>query len=483
MNTPAGLACAAYAFALALTLCFGGVPVRARAADSAPVVITAQQVALYADRGILLAQGGVSVHGAGLQLTATRVAYDLRANRLTAAGDVTVRSGAAPGNVAGYVYDFAAKNGRVDPNAAVPQLSTADASAVGQQVELRPGGSIVFTNAQVLTGSTLIPVASYAYTIPPPSAKDFGYSPVPSAALEWAVPVGVSRNDYTFARARFDRYNGGLGTGLEEHYARTGRGYVALGATLDMNGARFDMAAYERINDSLSQSLTSTYLFGTHTWRYALSSTGKYGFASLSSTQYNASRSDDFFLAGNQHPIGKVASFHLQADLGHDVHPSDRDVADDLRLTPGVHIDTAAVHIRNASITASGDVGESIYSYGRGTLSSGASLWATLPQSSRLLWTAGASFSHNAPPFPSSTRTYTLGATWRAGDRFNLVSSIAYNHDYGQSPGNGRPEFVAAFDVRVRRKNGTGIEVGTLLPFGHVGNMNKQAVLNFRFFK
>lgn len=454
-----------------------------QAATGAAVVITAQQVALYADRGLLIAQGGVSVHGGGLQLTATRIAYDLRANRLAAVGDVTIRSGAAPANVAGYVYDFADKNGHADPRAAVPQLSSADASAVGQQVELRPGASIVFTNAQVLTGSTLVPVASYAYTIPAPSAKDFGYSPVPSAALEWAVPVSAARNDYTFARARFDRYNGGLGAGLEEHYARTGRGYVALGATLDTNGARLDMAAYQRLNDSLSQTLTSTYLFGTHTWRYALSSTGKYGFASLASTQYNASRTDEVFVAGNQHNVGKIASFHLQADLAHDVHPSDRGVADDLRLTPGVHIDTAALHIRNASVTASGDLGESIYSYGRGTLTSGAALWATLPQNARLLWTAGASFSHNAPPFPSSTRTYTLGASWRASDAFNLVSSLAYNHDYGQSPGNGRPQFVAAFDVRVKRKNGTGIEVGTLLPFGHVGNMNKQAVLNFRFFK
>jgi lipopolysaccharide export system protein LptA len=459
-------------------------PLPLRAAEtSPPVVITAQQIALHADRGLLVAEGGVAVHGTTLVLTATRAEYDLRANRLTAAGDVSVTEGSTQLSAAGYTYDFSSKRGAVDKNARVAQLSSLDALATGQQVELRPGGTITFSNAQVLAGSTFAPMASYTYAIPAPAAKDWGYSPVPSAALEWPVLVGYSSDLYEFARFRYDRYNGGGGAGLEEHFARTDRGYLALGQTVDVDGARYDLVAYQRLNQSLSQSLTASSLIGTRTWRYALSSVGRHGYAALSTSQYNATRSDDLLVTGNQRPIGRVAQLRLQADLGHDVHPGDARVSQDFRLTPGLHVDTAAVRIGASNITSSFDLGESLYDYGRATLAGSATLWGTFPLNARLLFNGGATFSHDAPPYPSTFRTYTLGATWRASDAFNFVTSLSYAHDFGQSFGNGRPQYTAALDVRVKRRNGTGIEVGTLLPFGGVGNMNRQAVVNFRFFK
>ncbi len=449
----------------------------------ASVVITAQQIALHSDRSLLVASGGVSVRWESMQIAATRVQYELRTNRLLAAGDVTVSAGSGQLNATGYVYDFTAKRGAVVAGAIVPELSTSDATALGQQVELRPTSTITFTNAQVLAGSTLTPVASYTYYIPAPNAKDFGYSPVPSAALEWPVLIGSSRNAYEFARLRYDRYNAGPGAGLEEHYARTDRGYVVLGQTLDADASRYDLAAYERLNANLSQSLTGSYLPGAHAARYALTSSGRRGYSSLSFSQYNASRSDDLLFSGNQRAMGRAASLRLQIDLGHDIHPGDWNVVQDFRLTPGMHVDTAALRIGASSITGSCDLGESLYSYGRATLSSDASLWGNFPVTAKLLFTAGAGFSHDAPPFPSTYRTYTWGATWRASQAFNLVTSIAYAHDYGQAAGFGRPQYSAAFDVRVRRKNGSGIEVGALVPFGGVGNMGRQAGLNLRFIR
>ncbi len=311
------------------------------ASPTQSVSITAQKIALYSDRAILIMEGGVAVHAPQFAITATRAAYDLRGNRLVAAGDVTVSvRGVKTLSAAGYVYDFTAKRGLPSPNASVPQLSTQEALVVGQQVELQPAVSMTFSNAQVLTGSAFVPSASYTYAIPPPAAKDFGYSPVPSAALEWAVLLGSSADGYQFARFRYDRYNGGPGAGLEEHYARTDRGYVALGETVDVDGAREDLAAYERLTPSLSQSLTASNLIATRTMRYALTSVGRRGFASLSFSQYNGSRTDDLFVAGNQRPIGRIASFHLQADLGHDVHPGyPQGDAQDFRLTPGIHVD------------------------------------------------------------------------------------------------------------------------------------------------
>ena len=452
------------------------------ASGTAPATLAAQQIALYSDRSLLIAQGGVSLRVGTLSIESARAVYDLRANRYLASGDVRVQHGAAVQDFSGYEYDFATKRGSVSA-LPVPNLSTADALVLAQQATLIPGTSITFTDAQIQTGGTVTPSASYEYDIPAPNAKNFGYSPVPSAALEYPVLLGSSRNAYSFARLRYDRYNGGPGAGLEEHYARTNRGYLALGQTLDVDGGRFDLAAYQRITDSLSQSLTGSALTGARSLRYALTSSGAHGYQSLSFAQYNGTRSDDYLLQSLQRPFAHVASFRLQADLGHDVHPGDWPVAQDFRLTPGLHADSAALRIASATLTGSFDVGESLYDYGRATLASDANFFANIPFSARLLWNAGASFSHDAPPFPSTYRTFSLGSTWHPSDAFNLVSSLQYTHDYGQVFGGGRPEFSAAFDVRIRRKHGGGYEVGTIVPFGGLGDKSRAAALNFRFFK
>lgn len=463
-------------FLLACSIVLAAFVRPAAAAPARPVVIlSAQQIALHPDRGLLIADSGVAIRvGSGQPLNATRAVYDLRADTLTAIGD---------GAGTGFVYDFTTGTAHAMPGANVPQLGTFDALAVGRQVELHPAQTIVFSNAQVLAGSTFVPVASYTYAIPPPASKDFGYSPVPSAALEYPVIVGSSKNFYAFTRARYDRYNGGAGAGLEEHYAATGRGYIAFGQTLDVDGGRLDLAAYQRLSDTLSQSLTGSYLLGAHTWRYALTRAQGGGYSQFSVYQYNNYRDDDLLESGAQHPLGRIASVRFQADFSHDVHPGDYAGAQDFRLTPGVHIDTAALRIAAASLSASADLGEALYNYGRATLASDATLWSNVPVDSRLQFNAGATFAHEAPPYPSTYRTYTLGDTWRPSNAFNLVTSINYTHDYGQIFGSGRPEWSAAFDVTFRRRNHTGIEIGAVAPFGGVGNLNRQAVLNFRFFK
>ncbi len=445
--------------------------------------MTAQQIALYPDRALLIASGGVAVHVGGTEIDATHAMYDLRANRLTAAGDVTVKAPSGQSSGTGYVYDFTHKIGQFAREAIVPQFNTADALAVGQQVAFTPSVSMTFSNAQVRAGTSFVPAASYTYYIPPPNAKDFGTSPVPSAALEWPFIVSNGRQGYSFARVRYDRYNGGPGTGMEEHYAATDRGYAAIAQTLDVDGGRFDLIAYQRINDTLSQSLTGSSLPGAQSLRYALTSSTSHGFMSFSVAQFDGERSDDLLFTGNQRPFAGLGSTRLQIDLGHDVHPSDWNVAQDLRVTPDVHFDTATLNLGRASFSGSFDFGESFYDYERATLASNAGIWSAGAVNSHLQLSGGVNFSHDAPPFPSTARTYTMGLTWKASNAFQLVSSLTYAHDFGQAFGIGRPQYIAAFDVSVRRKNGKGIEIGTILPFGCVGDMNRQAVLNLRFLR
>jgi hypothetical protein len=429
------------------------------------------------------ADGGVAVHWGGMEIDATHALYDLRANRLTAAGDVTVKTSSGQSTGSGYVYDFAHKSGTFVRDAVVPQFNSVDALAVSQQVALSPSISMTFSNAQVRSGTAFVPAASYTYYIPPPNAKDFGSSPVPSAALEWPLIVSSGRQGYTYARLRYDRYNGGPGSGMEEHYAASDRGYVALAQTLDVDGGRFDLIAYQKITDTLSQSLTGSTLAGAHSLRYAMTSSTAHGFMSLSFAQYDAQRSDDLLFTGNQRPFAHVGSSRLQIDLGHDVHPGDWNVAQDLRVTPDFHFDTATINLGRASFSGSFDLGESFYDYGRDTLATTAGIWSAGTVNNHLQLSGGVNFSHYAPPLPSTYRTYTTGLTWKASDAFQLVSSFTYAHDFGQSFGFGRPEYSAAFDVTVRRKNGRGIEIGTILPFGGVGDMNRQAVLNLRLLR
>ena len=468
-------------FLYALAAAFALLPLPVRADNAAPLVITAQQIALFSDRGMLVADGGVSVRGAGLQIGATRAGYDLRANRLVATGDVSVTDAGGTHTGSGYVYDFATHAGRFVENANVPQIPQTEAIAIAQQVELRPAHSIAFSNAQVRSGTALAPVAAYTYSIPPPTAKDFGYSPVPSAALEYPFLLTNGRDAYSFARVRYDKYNGGPGAGLEEHYARTDRGYAAIGETQDTDAARFDLAAYQRINDAYSQTLTGSALPGTRTLRYAISTSGRHGFASLAFSQYDATRSDDLFFAGNQRAVGRAGTWRMTADFGHDVHPFDYAGSQQLRFTPALTFNSAALRIGSASLSTSVDAGESLYGYGRATLHSSQTFWGTMPATPRLILSGGATFTHDAPPFPSTYRTYTLGGAWRASRAFNFVSSLTYTHDFGQRFNFGRPEYSAAFNVRIIRKNGTGLEIGAIVPFGRTGTMDRQSAFNLRF--
>lgn len=468
----------AAAFAAALLL----VPA-AVCAQTAGGVMTARQIALYPDRRLLVAEGGVSVRFTGIEVAATNAMYDYRANTMTFAGNVTVKDAAGTITGGGYVYDFGKKTGALAPNAVVPQLDTADALAVGDQVQIDPAATITFSNAQVRSGTDFVPAASYTFAIPPPQAKDFGYSPVPSAALEWPAVVNSGKNGYTFARMRYDKYNGGPGAGLEEHYAATDRGYAVFAQTLDVDGSKFHVLAYQQINSTLSQSFTGSSFVGEQALRYAITSSSSHGFASLSIAQNDAQRSDDLLLTGLQRPVKRLGSSRLQIDFGHDVHPTDWNVAQDFRVTPGLHFDTATVNLGRSSLAGSFDLGETLYNYGRATLASDAGLRSTIPVNYRLQFNASVQFSHEAPPLPATSRTYTGGLTWHASKWFNLVSSLSYAHDFDQAFGKGRPQYSASFDVTIRRKNGTGFEIGTIVPFGGVGNMNKQAVLNVRFLK
>lgn len=449
-------------------------PGRAAAAqEPAPIVITASQIAFYADRGVLIADGGVSIRLPSGTVAATRAAFDLRTNRLVTATPA-------------YAYDLSGKSiaRTVSQDVQVPQASLVEATVIAREAEIRPGVSLFFTAAQVRSGGALQSVASFTYAIPQANAKDFGYSPVPAAALEWPVLLASSSNAYSFARVRYDRYNGGPGAGLEEHFARSNRGYVALGQTLDYDGARFDLAAFQRVNDRLTQSLTASQVLGSTYARYAIAGSGKRGFASLSFAQIGGTRSDDLYLSGNQRNIGTIATARLQVDAGHDVHPFDARVAQDVRLTGGVHVDAATLHVGPATLATSADIGETVYGYGRGTLASTLSFWATRAAGAHVSFDAGASFSHNAPPFPSTYRTYVAGLTFQPSRFLGIVSSLTYARDVPQYAGFGRAQFALAFDIRVRRKrDGRGIEIGTILPFGSVGRLRNAAVFNLRLLR
>lgn len=414
-----------------------------------------------------------------LRLEATRAEIDFSHEWLVAAGNVRANGASSPKGE-GYRLDLRTGRGAFAPDIGVAQLAANAANVVAPQAEVR-GTAIDFTNAQVLTGGVFQPVPSYTYTLPSASQKDFGYSPVPSAALEYPRILGAGRDGYTFGRLRYDRYNGGPGLGFEEHYARTDRGYAVAGETLDADGARFDFAAFERLNETLTQTLTGSSLYGVRELRYSLAASGARGYADLATSQYDATRTDDLYATTVSRPLGRFGQLRFQADLAHDLHPAAFLGSQDVRVTPGMHLDLAALHIGPASLTTSADLGQTWYGDGYSSTASDLAFWMNLPVNRRLLLTGNVAFSHDAPPFAATLRTYSGGMTWRASRSFRFIGSLTYADDAGQRYGVGRPQFSTALDVLVMRRNGTGLEAGAIVPFGRLGNFSRATVLNLRF--
>jgi hypothetical protein len=323
---------------------------------------------------------------------------------------------------------------------------------------------------------------------------------LPQSGLDLPITVAQSGQFLTQTHVRYDGYGGGFGYGIEEHFARSDRGYAALGLSNDAYGPRADLAGYEQITPQLAQSVSASlfnhFLFG----RYALTSTGRRGFATFSVVQVDATQNDDLYLSTQDRPIWRLGTYRLQAGFGLDIHPSDYQAILDSRAMLGASLQSPVVRIAGATLSANYDFTSTSYNYGRQRWLGSLVFWSTRQFGRAWTMNAGATYSQindrfrtnqdvYYPPIApgyltgdgtiydgltayignSTFRTYSVGSTYTPSPRFSLATALNYNHDFPQYRGYGRPQYDATIEVRWRRAKGGGIEIGRDIPFGWAG--------------
>jgi|GEM_PF-2126472 len=452
-----------------------GLPTRAFAAGppGPRIEITAQNVALFTDRRVLVADAGVAVKVGTRTLGAAHAIVYLGEGRAVLSGGVTLDVGGTKTSGASYALDIETGIGRFVDAVTTNDTGGTNPVVTSQRVVIRPDDSLTFTPAQVGTGVAVQTVASYTYPLAAPHAKDFGPSPGIGAALQYPFLLGRGRDGYVSGTGRYDRYLGGAGVGLEAHLATSPRGYAAFSVAQDGDGARYDLLAFENVSDGLTQTLTGSRGVGLAYARYALTSFGRTGTLQFSLSQNGATHSDDVFASTNRAAIGGGFALLFDGDVGRDVHPADFAVAQDVRGSLGAVLDGPSYHVAGASLSLQASAGGTAYSYGRRSFAQGASAFVSRSFGPMLLLNASAAvFQSNdqVGTYPRSTfRTYAVGATLQPRAPWSLFTTVQYAHDWPQFANVGRPEFLQTVALRIHRTRGPGLEIDTSFAYGRTG--------------
>lgn len=469
----------AFRLAAAFLLGYGLLSQTARAAGPPPppIEITAQNVALFSDRRVLVADAGVAVKVGARTLGAAHAIVYLDEGRAVLSGGVTLDDGGTKSSGASYALDIETGNGHFIDAVASNDTGGTNPVVTSQRVVIRPNESLTFTPAQVGSGAAVQAVASYTYPLAAPHAKDFGPSPGIGAALQYPFLIGRGRNGYLFGTGRYDRYLGGAGVGLEAHLATSPRGYAAVSVAQDGDGARYDMLAFERLRDGLTQTLTGSRGIGLAYARYALTSFGRAGTMQLALAQNGATHSDDLFASTNRTAIGGGFALLFNGDVGRDVHPADYAIAQDARGSVGAVLDGPTYHLAGASLSLQATAGGTAYSYGRRSFDQGASAFVSRSFGSVFLVNGSAAiFQSNdqVGTYPRGTfRTYAVGGTFQPHARWSVFTTVQYAHDWPQFANVGRPEFLQTVALRIHRRHGPGLEIDTSFAYGRTGFMPK----------
>ncbi len=481
-------------------------PSIARAASEGSFDVTAQNISLYADRRLLSATGAVTIQIGTRTISCMRAVYDIARNRITADGNVTLSENGKTTPLTAYAYDpsvgkqllLTATSG--DPKSfAVPDLVGIEPFITSNRVTVFPQSALQFTAATLYAGGGTSSVSSYTYSLVQTTGHNFGTSPL--AQNVWDVPYTLHSNErfWTIAHGRYDQYGGKVGFGIEQRYARSDRGSVGVALTRDLYGPRIDLIAFQRMTPHLTQSFSGSTVGANSYARYALVNSGRRGATSLVLAQYNGSQSSDLFYTTNDRELGRWLTYHMQAGVGRDVHPNNYPIGQDFRTTFGLHLSSASVQILKTSLSASYDLSNSIYAYGRDNIASTFGLWATRPVGRSLFLTGNATFARYGdllranqrafyPLIPNYTtadgslypgyaaydgasiyRSYFASLNYQATPRFSLYTSLAYANDFPQYRGFGRMQYVGTVDLHITRKRGGTIEFGRIEPFGWAG--------------
>src|SRR6185503_2593505 len=132
-----------------------------------------QNVALFTDRRVLVADAGVAIKVGMRTLGAAHAIVYLGEGRAVLSGGVTLDDGGTKTSGASYALDIETGIGRFVDAVTTNDTGGTNPVVTSQRVVIRPDDSLTFTPAQVGTGVAVQTVASYTYPLAAPHAKDF----------------------------------------------------------------------------------------------------------------------------------------------------------------------------------------------------------------------------------------------------------------------------------------------------------------------
>lgn len=456
-------------FALLFALCL------AQGAMAAPkdISVTAQTIALYNDRNIVSADGGVIVTFDDHSVSAAHAVLDLRSRILILYGGVIAKSGDTRIFGRAYQLDTTTLQGQMLSASPASTFVGTTPLVTAQQMLITPGVSLRFTAATVSSANGSQPASTYLYPLLAANARNFGPTVAQGAALEFPVRVRQSSRWFVYGDGQYDRYAGGIGASIEAHLANSNRGYIAFAATPSQQYARYDLAALGEIRPGLTQTLNASRAPGVRFARYALTAFGRAGSIQGVVAQNFASRSDDLIYSTPRFVIGRRFFASVVTDFGHDIHPYDFAISQDARSGASIALSTQAFHFAGASVSFASSIGGTTYTYGRrsGNASIGAFItrsFAQIIQTS--LGLTLAQYNDVIGPYPRSTqRTLSFSLGYRPHAPWSVFTAMNYAHDFPQFFGIGRGVFSQSLALRIHRKKGVSFEVDGSYGVGGIG--------------
>ncbi|MHB8461533.1 MAG: hypothetical protein ACYDA1_02700 [Vulcanimicrobiaceae bacterium] len=451
-------------------------------AEPTVIAVTAQNIALYNDRNVVLADGGVVVAFGPATISAPHAILDLVAHTLTLYGGVSEKISGTTTTGQTYRLDIATVQGRLLATSSVEHVVATSPLVTAQQMVIRPGIDLRFTSATVYGGNGSQPAATYTFPLLAVNARNFGPPVSQGAALELPVRLRQSARWFVYGDGQYDRYLGGFGASVEAHLANSSRGYIAFAATPTQQYTRYDLAALGSIKPGLTQTFSAARAPGLRFARYALTAFGRRGSLQGVVAQNLASRSDDLVYSTPRLAIGSALFVSAATDLGHDIHPFDYAIAQDARSGANVTLSTQAVHFASAAVSFQGSVGGTMYTYGRRSGNASVGAFATRSFGRVLQTSLGLSltqYNDVIGPYPRSTqRTLSVSVGYRPHAPWSLFTAMSYAHDFPQFFGIGRGVFTQSLALRVHRKRGISFEIDGSYGLGGIG-INPRPTLGF----
>ncbi len=453
-------------------------------ASAAPtdIAVTAQTIALYNDRNVVLADGGVVVTFGQVTLSAPHAMLDLVAHTLILYGGITEKIAGTTHTGQSYRLDLANEHGQLLATTSVENVVATSPLVTAQQMVIRPGVDLRFTSATLYGANGSQPASTYTFPLLAVHARNFGPPVTQGAALELPVRLAQSTRWFVYGDGQYDRYLGGFGASVEAHLANSNRGYIALAATPTQHYTRYDLAALGNIRPGLTQTFAAARAPGLRFARYALTSFGRRGSLQGIVVQNLASRSDDLVYSTPRLAVGSALFLTVSTDVGHDVHPFDYAITQDARSGASVTLSTQSIHIASAAVSFQGSLGGTMYTYGRRSGNASLGTFATRSFGRVLQLSAGltlAQYNDVIGPYPRSTqRTLSASVGYRPHAPWSLFTALSYAHDYPQFFGIGRGVFTQSLALRIHRKRGVSFEVDGSYGAGGIG-INPRPTLGF----